>query len=88
MGSFFHSGSNHRYNKNDNDITHNIIEFEKSISANYKNLELNKFCMYHHKDYESHFASKRQKAQLLDCHSRFILIIDSTNNHNNNVGTN
>ena len=88
MGSFFHYGSNHRYNKNDNDITHNIMEFERSIPANYKNFELKKFCMYHQKDYESHFASTRQKAQLLDCHSRSILIIDSTNNHNNNASNN
>ena len=89
MGSFFHHSNGHKYNNNTDskDIIHtihNIMEFERSIPSGYKNLELKKFCLYHQKDYESHFASKRQKAQLLDCHGRSILIMDGNNNHNDN----
>ncbi|HEY7078339.1 MAG TPA: hypothetical protein VH500_01480 [Nitrososphaeraceae archaeon] len=87
MGSFFHFRNNQN-NNNGNDIIHNIIEFERSIPARYKNLELKKFCLYHQKDYELHFASKRQKAQLLDCHGRSILIFDGTNNDNKYVDNN
>jgi hypothetical protein len=85
MGSFFHYSNNPYYNNSDgNDTIHDIMEFEKSIPARYRNLELKKFCLYHQKDYELHFASKRQKAQLLDCHGRSILVMDGTNNNNNN----
>jgi hypothetical protein len=87
MGSFFHFRNNQN-NNNGNDIIHNIMEFERSIPARYKNLELKKFCLYHQKDYELHFASKRQKAQLLDCHGRSILIFDGTNNDNKYVDNN
>jgi hypothetical protein len=83
MGSFFHYSNSHKYNNNyGNDIVHNIMEFERSIPSGYKNLELKEFCLYHQKDYELRFASKRQKAQLLDCHGRSILVMDGNNNHN------
>ena len=36
-----------------------------------------KMCLYHQKDYELHFNSRRQKAQLLDCQDRCILIMDN-----------
>jgi hypothetical protein len=88
MGSFFHYSNNHQYdnnNNNNNDSNiHNIMEYEMSIPARYKDLELKKFCLYHQKDYELHFASKRQKAQLLDCHSRSVLVMDGTSNSNYN----
>ena len=78
MGSFFHFGSQYNYNgKNSNGIIHRILEYEKSIPARYKDLELKKFCMYHQKDYELHFKSNRQKAELLDCHGRSILVMDN-----------
>ena len=77
MGSFFHFGSD-PYKSND-DINHKIFEYEKSIPTMYKELELKKFCLYHQKDYESHFTSTRQKAQLLDCHGRSILVMDNNN---------
>jgi hypothetical protein len=87
MGSFFHHSNSIQYNNNDGDryILSNIMEFEKSIPARYRNLELKKFCMYHQKDYELHFASKHQKAQLLDCHGRSILVMDGTNNNHNKI---
>ncbi len=95
MGSFFHFNSASYKNNNDNNNTedkvdHNIdndtlnkiLEYERSIPSSYKDLELKKFCLYHQKDYESHFKSTRQKAQLLDCHGRSILIMDGNNNNN------
>jgi hypothetical protein len=100
MGSFFYSssvsdnGNNNNNNNNsindniDNDTLNKILEYERSIPSSYKDLELKKFCLYHQKDYESHFKSTRQKAQLLDCHGRSILIMDGNNNNNNNYGHN
>ncbi len=84
MGSFFHfsNGSHHQYHNNNGNI-HNIMEYERSIPTRYKDLELKKFCLYHQRDYELHFASKRQKAQLLDCHGKSILIMDVNSNYNN-----
>jgi hypothetical protein len=84
MGSFF-SGIPYNYNNSFEDSRlSNIFEYERSIPSSYKNLELKQFCLHHQKDYESHFASKRQKAQLLDCHNRSILVMDTNNNNNNN----
>jgi hypothetical protein len=86
MGSFFHFDNSHQYTNNGNLTIHNIMEFERSIPGRYKNLEIRKFCLYHQKDYESHFASKRQKAKLLDSHGRSILVMDgNNNNHNDNI---
>ena len=84
MGSFFHYSNSHKHNNNndDNDIIHYIMEFERSIPSGYRDLELKAFCLYHQKDYELHFASKHQKAQLLDCHGRSILVMDGSNNNN------
>ena len=97
MGSFFHFNyasykNNNDYNNIEDNVDHNIdndtlnkiLEYESSITSSYKDLELKKFCLYHQKDYESHFKSTRQKAQLLDCHRRSILVIDGNNNNNNN----
>jgi hypothetical protein len=96
MGSFFHFNSASYKNNNDNNNNNNIddnidndtlnkiLEYERSIPSSYKDLELKKFCLYHQKDYELHFKSTCQKAQLLDCHGRSILIMDGNNNNNNN----
>jgi hypothetical protein len=82
MGSFFHYDNCNQYTNNGNRTIHNIMEFERSIPSRYRDLEITKFCLYHQKDYELHFASKRQKAQLLDSHGRSILVMDGDNNHN------
>jgi hypothetical protein len=81
MGSFFHRNPyhDHIYNSSNDDndnIIHNIMEYERSIPARYKELELKNFCLYHQSDYELHFKSKRQKAQLLDCHNRSIMFME------------
>jgi hypothetical protein len=82
MGSFFHIGLQYDHDIRNNDvIIQRILEFERSIPSRYKNLELKKFCMYHQKDYESHFVTTRQKAQLLDCHGRSILVMDNNNDY-------
>jgi hypothetical protein len=89
MGSFFNYSNSHRYNNNYvNDIVHNIMEFERSIPSGYKNLKLKEFCLYHQKDYELRFASKHQKAQLLDCHGRSILVMDGNDNNNHHNDSN
>ncbi|HEY7079955.1 MAG TPA: hypothetical protein VH500_09655 [Nitrososphaeraceae archaeon] len=88
MGSFFNYGYSHRYNNDGNHIIHNIMEFEKSIPFGYRDLQLKEFCLYHQRDYELHFASKRQKAQLLDCHSQSILNMDGTNNNSSSSSSN
>jgi len=81
MGAFFHSA---HYNepKNDGDNIHRILEYERSIPTRYKDLELTKFCLYHQKDFESHFKSTRKKAQLLDSHVRSLLVIDNNRRAN------
>ena len=90
MGSFLHFNSasyrdnndNNNIDDNiDNDTLNKILEYERSIPSSCKDLELKKFCLYHQKDYESHFKSTLQKAQLLDCHGRSILIMDGNNNN-------
>jgi len=82
MGSFFHIGLQYDHDIRNNDvIIQRILEFERSIPSRYKNLELKKFCLYHQKDYESHFVTTRQKAQLLDCHGRSILVMDNNNDY-------
>jgi hypothetical protein len=97
MGSFFHfSSASYRDNNDnnniddniDNDTLNKILEYERSIPSSYKDLELKKFCLYHQKDYESHFKSTRQKAQLLDCHGQSILIMDGNNNDDDDYGHN
>jgi hypothetical protein len=75
MGSFFHHSPDHQY-IDDNEIIEKIMAYESSIPTKYKDLELKKFCLYHQQDYESYFKSTQQKAQLLDCHSRTIMVID------------
>lgn len=75
MGSFFHRSPDHQYT-DDNEIIDKIMAYESSIPTRYKNLELKIFCLYNQEDYESHFKSTRQKARLLDCHNRTIMIID------------
>jgi hypothetical protein len=87
MGSFFHFGSaSYKDNNNIGDGTLNkILEYERSIPSRYKDLELKKFCLYNQKDYESHFKSRRQKAQLLDCHGRSILFMDGNSNNSHNA---
>jgi hypothetical protein len=84
MGSFFNYGYGDQYNRNGNYIIHNIMEFERSIPSGYRDLELKVFCLYHQKDYGLHFASKRQKTQLLNCHGRSILNKDGNSNSNSN----
>lgn len=88
MGSFFHFGSDFYqgdYDSGDgNGLVHRLFEYERSIPSRYKELEIKKICLYHQNDYELHFKSNRQKAELLDCHNQRILIMDNNNNKNNN----
>ena len=65
LGSFYHYGHNHSNEK--------PIEYEKSLPRKYYDMSLKGFCLYHQNDFEKHF-SKEQQAQLLECHSRNIML--------------
>ncbi|HEY7572110.1 MAG TPA: hypothetical protein VH796_12155 [Nitrososphaeraceae archaeon] len=85
MGAFFHFGYNQSkiYNS-----VQNILEYEKSIPVKYRELEIKTFCLYHQRDYESHFKSTRQRAQLFRCHEHSVVVLENENdrsiNNNNN----
>ncbi|HEY7569842.1 MAG TPA: hypothetical protein VH796_00610 [Nitrososphaeraceae archaeon] len=87
MGSFFHRDPFHDHNHSNNsiDILDKIMEYERSIPTRYKELELKKFCVYHQNDYELHFKSTRQKAQLLDWHDRSIMVMDGAKKNDNDI---
>ena len=65
LGSFYHYGHNHSNEK--------LIEYEKSLPRKYDDMSLKGFCLYHQNDFEKHF-SQEQQAQLLECHSRNIML--------------
>lgn len=88
MGSFFHFYSMpYKYNNNDfsEGVVSRLLEYERSIPSNYKDVEIKQFCLYHQKDYESYFTSTRQKMHLVDCHGRSAMIINSNSNRNDNI---
>lgn len=62
-------------------IIFRILEYEKSLPTKYNDLRNSD--LYHQKDYELYFSSNRQKAQLLDCYTRSILVIDDCGKNNN-----
>jgi hypothetical protein len=63
------------------DKIHRILEYEKSVPTKYNDLRNSD--LYRQKDYELYFSSNRQKAQLLDCYTRSILVIDDCGKNNN-----
>lgn len=85
MGVFFHFGYCHSKNYN---IVQNILEYEKSIPVKYRELEFKTFCLYHQRDYESHFRSTRQRAQLFRCHEHSVVVLENNNDRSNNINDN
>lgn len=67
LGSFYHHHS-HGNQK--------LIEYEKSLPKIYDNMNLKGFCLYHQKDFESQFRLEQQ-IELLDCHSRNIMLVNT-----------
>jgi len=65
MGSFYH------HNNRDGNLK--LIEYECSLPEKFNARKLKGFCLYHQKDFEKRFSQKQQ-AELLDCHSRTIIV--------------
>ena len=61
------------YNKNGFE---NLLELEKSIPHTFDNINIKQICLYNQNDF-FHKFTKLQKKELLDLHSRSILMIDS-----------
>lgn len=85
MGIFFHFGYNHFKNYN---IVQNILEYEKSIPVKHRELEFKTFCLYHQRDYESHFMSTRQRAQLFRCHEHSVVVLENNNRSSSSSSSN
>ena len=64
-GSFYH------HNNRDGNLK--LIEYECSLPEKFNARKLKGFCLYHQKDFEKRFSQKQQ-AELLDCHSRNIIV--------------
>jgi hypothetical protein len=67
IGSFYH------HNNPDDNLK--LIEYECSLPKKFDAGNLKGFCLYHQKDFEMRF-SQEQQAELLDCHSRNIIVED------------
>lgn len=53
-----------------------LLELEKSIPHTFDNINIKQICLYNQNDF-FHKFTKLQKKELLDLHSRSILMIDS-----------
>ena len=65
MGSFYH------HNNREGNLK--LIEYECSLPQEFDEKNLKGFCLYHQKDFEKRF-SQEQQTELLDCHSRNIIL--------------
>lgn len=63
------------YNNNKKDKFENLIELEKSIPYFFDNIKIRQICLYNQKDF-FHKFTKQQKKEVLDLHSRTIIMID------------
>ena len=52
-----------------------VVELEKSIPLYFDSMKIKQICLYHHKDFFNSFT-KQQKKEILDLHSRSILMTD------------
>jgi hypothetical protein len=67
MGSFYYN--NHKGSQE-------LMRYEMSLPEKYHGKYLNGYCLYHQKDFERRFGREEQ-AQLLDCHSRNIMLMNA-----------
>ena len=67
MGSFYLN--NHNSSKE-------LMRYEMSLPEKYYGKNLKGYCLYHQKDFERRFGREEQ-AQLLDCHSRNIMLMNA-----------
>ncbi len=63
------------YNNNKKENFENLIELEKSIPYFFDNIKIRQICLYNQKDF-FHKFTKQQKKEVLDLHSRTIIMID------------
>jgi hypothetical protein len=63
------------YNNNKKDKFENLIELEKSIPYFFDNIKIRQICLYNQKDF-FHKFTKQQKKEILDLHSRTIIMMD------------
>lgn len=63
------------YNNNKKEKFENLIELEKSIPYFFDNIKIRQICLYNQKDF-FHKFTKQQKKEILDLHSRTIIMID------------
>ena len=63
------------YNNNKKEKFENLIELEKSIPYFFDNIKIRQICLYNQKDF-FHKFTKQQKKEVLDLHSRTIIMID------------
>jgi hypothetical protein len=52
-----------------------LVELEKSIPLYFDTIKIKQICLYHQKDFFNSFT-KQQKKEILDLHSRSILMTD------------
>jgi hypothetical protein len=70
MGSFYYNQNyDHHYQK--------LMKYEISLPEKYKSRSIKGFCLYHQRDFEMRF-SREQQAELLDSHSRNIMLVSAT----------
>jgi hypothetical protein len=67
MGSFY---------LNNHNGTQELMRYEMSLPEKYYGKNLKGYCLYHQKDFERRFGREEQ-AQLLDCHSRNIMLMNA-----------
>ena len=52
-----------------------LVNLEKSIPRHFDSMKIKQICLYHQKDFFNSFT-KQQKKEILDLHSRSILMTD------------
>ena len=62
-------------NNNKKDKYEDLLELEKSIPYFFDNIKIRQICLYNQKDF-FHKFTKQQKKEILDLHSRSIMMID------------
>ena len=66
---------NNNNNNNKNDKFEDLLELEKSIPYFFDNIKIRQICLYNQKDF-FHKFTKQQKKEILDLHSRSIMMMD------------
>ena len=68
-GFMYNNNNNKKYKYED------LLELEKSIPYFFDNIKIRQICLYNQKDF-FHKFTKQQKKEILDLHSRSIMMMD------------